>query len=126
MTKTSPRKLARRQHPSQSAIPSPAKSAGSKNKPEHERTKRSKTATPFEVQTPAARPGGARRHGSKLDILIQLMQSKSGASIDQLVKATGWQAHSVRGAISGALKKKLGLKVVSERVDEVRVYRIAK
>jgi hypothetical protein len=40
--------------------------------------------------------------------------------------ATGWQAHSVRGAISGALKKKLGLEVTSEKIDgRGRVYRIA-
>jgi hypothetical protein len=42
-----------------------------------------------------------------------------------MMGATGWQAHSVRGAISGAIKKKLGLAVVSERVGETRTYRIA-
>ena len=41
------------------------------------------------------------------------------------MSATGWQAHSVRGAISGAIKKRLGLKVTSEKSDGVRTYRIA-
>lgn len=68
----------------------------------------------------------APRQGSKIDTLIGLMKSKSGAAIDDLARATGWQAHSVRGAISGTLKKKLGLKVLSERADGVRRYRIGK
>ena len=63
---------------------------------------------------------------SKLDLLVDLMRAKSGATIDQLTKATGWQKHSVRGAISGALKKDSGFKICSERVDGVRTYRIAK
>lgn len=67
-----------------------------------------------------------QRSGSKLNAIIELMRAKRGASIDALVKATGWQQHSVRGAISGMLKKKLGLKVVSERVDGARTYRITK
>lgn len=62
---------------------------------------------------------------SKLGILIAAMRRKKGATIDDLMEATGWQAHSVRGAISGALKKKLGLGVLSEPVDgRGRVYRI--
>lgn len=66
------------------------------------------------------------RGGSKIDTLIGLMKAKSGATIDQLVRATGWQPHSVRGAISGTCKKELGLKVESQRVDGARVYRIGK
>ena len=62
---------------------------------------------------------------TKLAGLITLMREKHGASIDQLVKATGWQKHSVRGAISGTIKKRLGLKVISEKSDDGRTYRIA-
>jgi DNA-binding MarR family transcriptional regulator len=66
------------------------------------------------------------RQGSKQALLIDLLKRKSGATIDELVTATGWQAHSVRGGISGALKTKLGLAVASEKVDgRGRVYRIA-
>ena len=62
----------------------------------------------------------------KIGVLIKLMSAKHGASIDQLSKATGWQHHSVRGAISGTVKTKLGVDVQSARVNGVRVYRIAK
>ena len=65
------------------------------------------------------------RAGTKQGLLIDLLKRKSGATIDEIVAATGWQAHSVRGAISGSLKKKLGLLVSSEKVaDRGRVYRI--
>jgi DNA-binding MarR family transcriptional regulator len=68
----------------------------------------------------------AARQGSKQALLIDLLKRKGGATIDELVTATGWQAHSVRGAISGALKNKLGLAVASAKVDgRGRVYRIA-
>lgn len=63
--------------------------------------------------------------GSKLAILIDLLRRDGGATVQELMTATGWQAHSVRGAISGTLKKKLGLRVNSDRVTERgRVYRI--
>jgi hypothetical protein len=66
------------------------------------------------------------RKGTKLSQLIELLQRKTGATIEEAAKATGWQHHSVRGAISGALKKKLGLVVTSSATDgRGRVYRIA-
>ena len=65
------------------------------------------------------------RAGSKLASLIALLSTGSGASISEIVSSLGWQAHSVRGAISGALKKKLGLTVTSVVVEgRGRVYRI--
>jgi uncharacterized protein DUF3489 len=65
------------------------------------------------------------RAGTKQGLLIDLLKRKSGATIDEIVTATGWQPHSVRGAISGSLKKKLGLLVSSEKVaDRGRVYRL--
>ncbi len=69
---------------------------------------------------------GLPRAGTKLDALITALRRPSGATIPDLMEATGWQAHSVRGAISGNLKKKLNLEVVSEVLDgRGRVYRIA-
>ncbi len=66
------------------------------------------------------------RSGTKQALLIDLLKRKKGATIEEVVEATGWQAHSVRGAISGALKKKLGLAVTSEKAQaRGRVYRIA-
>jgi len=73
---------------------------------------------------PDAKPA-AERPASKQAVIINLLKRKDGATIDDLTAATGWQAHSVRGAISGALKKKLGLAVSSQTVDgRGRVYRI--
>ena len=82
-------------------------------------------------KTAGSRPKGqgaapAVRQGTKQALLVDLLKSRSGATIDEAVAATGWQAHSVRGAISGTLKKKLGLAVTSEPVEKRgRVYRIA-
>ena len=71
-------------------------------------------------KAPTARPG------TKQALLIDLLGRKTGATIGEIVEATGWQAHSVRGAISGTLKKKLGLAVASETVERRgRVYRLA-
>lgn len=67
----------------------------------------------------------AVRKGTKQAELIALLQAPDGASIAEITATTGWQSHTVRGAISGQLKKKLGLVVISEKVDERgRVYRI--
>jgi hypothetical protein len=61
----------------------------------------------------------------KLGAMVALLRRPGGASLKVLVAATGWQAHSVRGAMSGSLKKKLGLAISSEKVDGQRIYRIA-
>jgi Protein of unknown function (DUF3489) len=66
----------------------------------------------------------SQRPDSKLGIVIGMLRSTKGVTIEALAKATGWQAHSVRGAISGAIKKKHGLTVTSEKIDGVRTYRI--
>jgi len=55
------------------------------------------------------------RVGTKQTQLIALLETPTGVSLDEITAATGWQAHTVCGAISGALKKKLGLAVVSEK-----------
>ena len=67
------------------------------------------------------------RSGTKQALVVDLLRRKEGATIAEVVKATGWQPHSVRGAISGSLKKKLGLPVVSDKVEgRGRVYRITR
>jgi hypothetical protein len=63
---------------------------------------------------------------TKLGRLQAMLRRPEGATIGQIAKALDWQLHSVRGAISGSLKKKQGLTVVAEKVaDGERVYRIA-
>ena len=71
-------------------------------------------------------PANAPRAGTKQALLTDMLRRKDGATIDQIAEATGWQRHTVRGAIAGAVKKKLGLTVESEKVeDRGRVYKIA-
>ncbi len=66
------------------------------------------------------------RAGTKQAKLIEMLRADGGATIDEITAATGWQAHSVRGAMSGSLKKKLGLEVTSEKVENRgRVYKIS-
>ena len=78
--------------------------------------------------TPAAETPTApvqRRKGTKQETLIEMLRAEGGATIDEIVAQTGWQSHTVRGAMSGALKKKLGLEVTSEKVEgRGRVYRL--
>ena len=65
------------------------------------------------------------RTGTKQELLIAMLRRPEGATVPEVVAATGWQPHTVRGTIAGALKKKLGLKIASEKVEERgRVYRI--
>ena len=79
-----------------------------------------------EDAAPAGPAPVQRPKGSKQEILIEMLRTEGGATISEIVAATGWQPHSVRGAISGVLKKRLGLKVVSGKEGERgRVYRIA-
>lgn len=68
----------------------------------------------------------SKREGTKQATLIELLRRPEGATLEQMVQATGWQQHTVRGCMAGALKKKLGLSIVSEKTDgQQRTYRIA-
>jgi hypothetical protein len=85
--------------------------------------KQSVTARPRPKGKKAA--AGRSRHGAqttKTDQIIALLQEPSGASLKAIMRATGWQAHSVRGFISGKLGKQMGLKVRSVERDGERVY----
>ena len=66
------------------------------------------------------------RSGTKLAAIIDAMRNPGGATIAQMMAGTGWQAHSVRGAISGMVRKRLGCEVITEKgADGQRAYRIA-
>jgi hypothetical protein len=60
---------------------------------------------------------------SKADTVLAALQQPTGASLTELMKVTGWQAHSVRGFLSGTVKKRLGLKLLSEAAADGRRYR---
>ena len=63
-------------------------------------------------------------HGSKQSRVIAMLQSPAGATIAAMMKATGWQQHSVRGFLAGVVHKRLKLKLDSKKVDGNRVYQI--
>ena len=66
------------------------------------------------------------RPGTKLASIIDAMRHPDGASIAQMMASTGWQAHTVRGTISGMVRKRLGYEVITEKgTDGQRTYRIA-
>jgi len=65
------------------------------------------------------------REGTKQATLIAMLRTPDGATIAEITTATGWQSHTVRGAMAGALKRKLGLEVTSEKVENRgRVYKL--
>jgi hypothetical protein len=61
---------------------------------------------------------------SKQSRVIAMLRSPAGATIDAIMKATGWQQHSVRGFLAGVVRKRLNLKFSSEKVDGNRIYQI--
>jgi len=102
---------------------------------------KSKQQSGYKRQTSTSRPASAPKRAAaksakavpkksvplrpgKTATIIAMVRRPKGASIADLAKATDWQTHSVRGAISGAIKKKLGLNVTSETIGSARVYRI--
>jgi len=74
----------------------------------------------------ARREAKGAREGSKKATILELVRRKAGATLDELVKATGWNPNSIRGMISGQMGKKMNLKVDSnKREDGQRVYRLS-
>lgn len=74
-------------------------------------------------------PAGAKvrktRDGTKQAILIAMLRAPEGATIQQIVETTNWQAHTVRGTMFGALRKKFGLEITSAKIEgRGRVYAI--
>ncbi|NJO53967.1 MAG: DUF3489 domain-containing protein [Bacteroidales bacterium] len=84
--------------------------------------------TPIAAADGDAGPSNAARRtreNTKQAKLIAMLRAPDGATIDEIVAALDWQSHTVRGAIAGALKKKLGLDVTSEKVEgRGRIYKL--
>jgi Protein of unknown function (DUF3489) len=97
-------------------VPAAAKRKAKSAKPKAASAKVAKAAMPGKAP-PADKP--TPRAGTKQAKLIELLERPEGATVEQIAAATGWQHHTIRGAISGALKKKLGLKVEATRTREV-------
>jgi len=83
-----------------------------------------RTAKPSQqsVNEPKTNKTDAR---SKQARVIAMLQSPTGATIAAIMKATGWQRHSVRGFLAGVVRKRLKLKLASKKVDGNRIYQIA-
>ncbi len=108
--------------PQTAANPKPIKTARGRR---GRRVQEAKVAvTPASMPAPAPQPNV--EPGSKLTRIIALLRRPEGATVADLMQLTGWLSHSVRGALSGALKRKMGLAVASSvDPDRGRVYHIA-
>ncbi len=73
-----------------------------------------------------AKKAGSAKARTKGEQIVAMLRRPTGASIAELIKATGWQAHSVRGFLSGSLKKKRNIEVSSNMTDGTRRYLIAR
>ena len=93
-------------------------------KPKNNKRRASSAAKHTKRAAPARPKAAVARAGSKTSACLALLERPEGATIDELQKATGWQPHSVRGFLAGAIKKRLMLQVLSAKEERGRVYRV--
>ena len=109
--------------PAAAEKPKAGKKANVGQKRAHVAPKKGKVAK--KAKTPKKAPKAAARDGSKAATVLELLKKPDGATLAELMKATGWQAHSVRGFLSGTVGKKLGLTVTSAKSEDgVRSYTV--
>jgi len=115
------------------AIEQPDQPVGEKQEGDDRHSKEQHEAEPAQEEAAddqdaqqSEQPSTPRLKGSKQQLLVDLLSRAEGATIKQIAAATGWQAHSVRGVMSGVLKKKLRLHITSEKSSGgERLYRVA-
>ena len=110
------------------AQPKPAKKARVAARRAHvapKKAKSAKKASPAKKAPKGHKKAGTARDGSKAAKILDLLKRPEGATLKGLMKATDWQAHSVRGFLSGTIGKKMGLKVASTKTEDgERTYSI--
>ena len=94
-----------------SEMPEPPKKAKVSPLKPSVRPAMAKSAAKKGAKTPHKATVARVRQGSKTAKVLELVKRSGGATLKHIMKATGWQAHSVRGFLSGALGKKMGLKI---------------
>ena len=111
----------------QTAAASPPPQARTRGKVQKAGAKPAKVVKRTTKPAKAALGASSRGRGTKQDKLIALLRRANGASIAEMMKLTRWQAHSLRGVMSGALKKKLGLEIIPEKNEKTgeRRYHVA-
>jgi len=109
--------------PHEVATVNPPTETNPKQQPRRARHSSAKKAAVPSVKVTKTSSGRPNPH-SKQDRVIALLRQPKGATLDVLVKATGWQKHSVRGFLAGTVRKKLKLPLLSEKIDGIRTYRI--
>jgi hypothetical protein len=103
----------------------PTKTKVKKPKPAPKKGAAQKLSAPMRAALDAVAAMPVRKD-SKLQTVIQLLSRPEGATIDDMVAATGWQKHTIRSALSHALAKKRGYEIVSDKPkDGLRIYKIA-
>jgi hypothetical protein len=87
--------------------------------------RKARTAHPSQPSVTQIDPGKKEQAASKRSRVIAMLQSPGGATITAMMQETGWQPHSVRGFLASVIRRKLKLKLQSNKIDGHRVYRIA-